>query len=133
MKISVPWDNCFGGNSTEPRYPPFTVIHHDGNFIHTSTHERYLYYQTCKNNNRGQCFKATTKTKLIFLQNRTRFSACFVQGRKCCPTPSRHNFLPSSFLKRFSNLPCRVSGPYTYNTSLQKANVKVLVKILDIT
>ena len=31
MDISVPWDNCFGGNSAEPRYPPNTAIPRDGN------------------------------------------------------------------------------------------------------
>ena len=30
MEISIPRDNCFGGNSAEPRYPPNTVIHRDG-------------------------------------------------------------------------------------------------------
>ena len=32
MDISVPWNNCFGGNSAEPRYPPNTVIPCDENF-----------------------------------------------------------------------------------------------------
>ena len=32
MKISVPRDNFFCGNSAEPRYPPNTVIPRDGNF-----------------------------------------------------------------------------------------------------
>ena len=32
MEISAPRDNCFGGNSAEPRYPPNTVIPRDGNF-----------------------------------------------------------------------------------------------------
>ena len=31
MDISVPCDNCFGGNSAESRYPPNTVILQDGN------------------------------------------------------------------------------------------------------
>ena len=32
IEISVPRDNCFGGNSAEPRYQPNTVIPRDGNF-----------------------------------------------------------------------------------------------------
>ena len=32
MEMSVPRDNCFGGNSAEHRYPPNTVIPRDGNF-----------------------------------------------------------------------------------------------------
>ena len=32
MEMSAPRDNCFGGNSAEPRYPPNTVIPRDGNF-----------------------------------------------------------------------------------------------------
>ena len=32
MEISVTLDNCLSGNSTEPRYPPNTVIPRDGNF-----------------------------------------------------------------------------------------------------
>ena len=32
MQISIPWDNCFGGNSAEPCYPPNIVIPRDGNF-----------------------------------------------------------------------------------------------------
>ena len=32
MEISVPLENCFGGKSAEPRYPPNTVIPRDGNF-----------------------------------------------------------------------------------------------------
>ena len=31
IDISVPWDNCGGGNSADPRYPPNTVIPRDGN------------------------------------------------------------------------------------------------------
>ena len=30
--MSVPRDNCFGGSSVEPRYPPNTVISSDGKF-----------------------------------------------------------------------------------------------------
>ena len=32
MEISVPRDNCFGGNSAEPHCPPNTDIPRDGNF-----------------------------------------------------------------------------------------------------
>ena len=32
METFVPRDNCFGGNSAEPRYPPNTIIPRDGNF-----------------------------------------------------------------------------------------------------
>ena len=32
MEISVPKDNCLGGNSVEPRYTSNTVILCDGNF-----------------------------------------------------------------------------------------------------
>ena len=32
IEMSAPRDNCFGGNSAEPRYPPNTVIPRDGNF-----------------------------------------------------------------------------------------------------
>ena len=43
MEISVPRDNCFVGNSTEPRYPPNTVIPREGNFDSHLKHMKDIY------------------------------------------------------------------------------------------
>ena len=57
MEISVPRDNCFGGNSAEPQYPPNTDIPRDGNFDSQFKHIKGTYNKVEIRNRLSFCQK----------------------------------------------------------------------------